>query len=170
MLRELSSIALLTPALLSLEGFGVTAKSQALNIHQLDASLKDLVCQNNWNQAIKAIGPRIGNPRITAQDRQRLIQLRHQLQDWQAAQANVSELPGCEGAAVSVDGPTIEYSASTSLDFAAGLESVVAMRSLPKGYIGYAGLPQATDSVDRSCRVIDASGKKLDLSILCGEQ
>ena len=169
MLREFSSIALLTPALLSVEGFGLTAKSQALNLPQLDASLKDLVCQNNWHQAIRDMGPRIGNPQITSEDRQQLIEFRHQLQDWQAAGAQVSELPGCEGVAVSVDGPTIEYSASTPLDFEAGLESVVAMRSLPQGYIGYAGLSQAADSVDRSCRVIDARGKRVDLSVLCSQ-
>ncbi|MBD2121282.1 hypothetical protein [Trichocoleus sp. FACHB-262] len=170
MLRELSSIALLTPALLSVEGLSFADQSQALNLPQLDSSLKDLVCQNNWNRAIKAMGPRIGNPQITSQDRQQLIEFRHQLQDWQAAGAKVSELPGCEGVAVSVDGPTIEYSASTSLDFEAGLESVVAMRSLPQGYIGYAGLSQAADSVDRSCRVIDARGKRIDLSVLCDGQ
>nr|WP_290224366.1 hypothetical protein [Trichocoleus desertorum] len=170
MLREFSSIALLTPALLGVEGLGFAAKSQAVNLPQLDSSLKGLVCQNNWNQAIRAMGPRIGNPRITSQDRQRLIQFRHQLQDWQAAQARVSELPGCEGVAVSVEGPTIEYAAPTSLDFAAGLESVVAMRSLPQGYIGYSGLSQASESVDRSCRVIDARGRRTDLSILCNGQ
>lgn len=170
MLREFSSIALLTPALLSVEGLSLAGKSQALNLPQLDASLKDLVCQNNWRQAIKAMGPRIGNPQITSQDRLRLIQLRHQLQDWQAAGANVSELPGCAGVDVSVDGPTIEYSAAAPLDFEAGLESVVAMRSLPQGYIGYAGLSQAVDSTDRSCRVIDARGKRIDLSALCNGQ
>jgi hypothetical protein len=170
MLRKFSSIALLTPALLGVDGLSFAAKSQALNLPQLDASLKNLVCQNDWNQAIKTIGPRIGSPRTTSQERQQLIQFRHQLQDWQAARAKVSELPGCEGAAVSIDAPTIEYAASTPLDFAAGVESVVAMRSLPQGYIGYAGLPQTAESVDRSCRVIDSRGKRIDLSVLCNGQ
>lgn len=168
MLKEVSSIALLTPALLGVEGLGFADPGQAFAVSELDDSLKNLVCQNQWQASIQALGPQIGNPNISPEYRQELIEFRHQLQDWQAARANVSGISGCEGVTASVDEPTIEYSVSAPLDFAAAVDSVVSMRSLPSGYIGYSG-PQFREAEirDRGCRVIDASGRRFDLSALC---
>jgi hypothetical protein len=171
MLKEVGSIALLTPALLGLEGFGVTAKGQAYTVPELDGSLKESVCRNDWNTSIKAIGPAIGNPNITPEYREELVRFHHQLQDWRAVNADVQNIPGCEGVTVTVDAPTIEYSRSAPLNFDNAIQSVLAMQSLPPGYIYIQHeRAQTMDSVDRSCRLVDSAGRRFDLSALCSVQ
>jgi hypothetical protein len=169
MLKEFGSIALLTPALLGIEGIGFAAEGHALSIAELDPSLRESVCQNNWDRSIRAIRPMIGNSSITPERREELVRLHHQLQDWRALRTNLPNLPGCEGIPVAVEGGhSVEFSRSTPLNFAAGFESVWAMRYLPSGHISidYA-VPQNLDAVDRGCRVVDATGRRIDLSFMC---
>ncbi|MBE9178926.1 hypothetical protein IQ268_10170 [Oculatella sp. LEGE 06141] len=168
MLKTVGSLALLTPALLGAEGFGLADKGFAATIPDLDPAIKEPVCRNDWNASIKAIGPLIGSSDITPEYREELVWFHHQLQDWRAVRAKVDDIPGCEGIAMTVDAPTIEYSRSAPLDFEGALESVVAMRSLPSGYIYIQHeRPQTVESIDRSCRVVDSSGRRIDLSTLC---
>lgn len=165
MSRIFRSLALLVPALL--EGVGCISAGQAAT-KPLDPSLQASVCRNDWNQSIRAANQLIGNPTLSGTDRQQLIRFRHQLQDWRAAQARIANLPGCAGSPVAIDGPTVEFSASPPLNFEAAARSVQAMQALPSGYISIRfAAPQRAEAIDRSCRVVDATGRRIDLSFMC---
>lgn len=55
---------------------------------------------------------------------------------------------------------------STSLDFNAALQAISQLRSLPKGTIRYQGW-QGRSLTERNCWVVDAAGRRIDLSSLC---
>lgn len=70
---------------------------QDVSVQALYVSLRNAVCQNDWDSALQSIRPMIGSPNISPSYRQQLVALRHQLEDWRAAQA-AFDSPTCNGA------------------------------------------------------------------------
>ena len=166
--RIIRSIAIFIPVLLSVGGFNLTAKGQTPNIPELPAALQQSVCENDWEASLGLIGLLIADPTITPVYRTQLVNFHHVLQDWQGAQSSISDIPGCESVPISVDNFSLENTSSTPLDFTAGFQAVMQMRAAPSGYVGYEG-PQPSDSTNRDCWVVDGTGQRIDLSLLCAD-
>ncbi|MBD2459831.1 hypothetical protein H6G89_02130 [Oscillatoria sp. FACHB-1407] len=107
------SLVVLIPALLSLS---LPAQAQTVNLSALQTNLQAAVCQNDWNQALRAIAPLIGSPGISTEYRQELLQFRAQLEDLRAAQAELTNFPNCEGV-IRVTQPLQSTAPSQPLDW-----------------------------------------------------
>ncbi len=59
--------------------------TQNVLTQQLHAALQNAVCQNDWDNALRFVAPLIGQTDISSTYRERLVILRHQLEDWRAA-------------------------------------------------------------------------------------
>ena len=77
--------------------FGIQGRiiRRDLTVEGLHATLQNAVCNNDWEQAIRATQSLIGSPNITPSYRQQLVVLRHQLEEWRATHASFAEVPGC---------------------------------------------------------------------------
>jgi hypothetical protein len=120
------AIALLTFASLSLTAWG-SATAQTVNISHLQTNLQAAVCVNDWPGALRAIAPLIGSPGISSAYRQELVQFRHQLEDWRAAQSEFANIPGCDGAVRVTTSPS--NTAGQSLDWYRAVQSLEESRS-----------------------------------------
>jgi len=101
---------------------GSKATAQIVQISPLQTNLQVAVCENNWNQALRAIAPLIGSPGITDAYRLDLIHFRMHLEDWRAANASFINLPGCEG--VIPVSPVLTPTSSRPLNWQRAVESV----------------------------------------------
>jgi hypothetical protein len=124
------AIALLTIASLPVIAWGSAATAQTVNISHLQTNLQAAVCLNDWPGALRAIAPLIGSPGITSAYRQDLIQFRHQLEGWRAAQSEFTNVPGCSGAVQVTTSPSND-GFGQSLDWYRAVESLEESRSVP---------------------------------------
>lgn len=169
--KTIGSIALLTPAFLCVEGFLGTAPGQAKALPELSPDLREAVCLNDWHRSVNLISPLIGSATITPEHRQDLVEFSHQLQTWRATRAEVSNIPNCERVEQAQDhristNIPVSLPPSVPLNFAAALQSVETMRSLPQGSIRYQS-PQGYEFNSQDCWMIDSNGQRLNLNSLC---
>jgi hypothetical protein len=75
-------------------------EAQDISFEQLYAAFQGSICSNDWNEALRVIGPMIGSPGISHEYRAQLVQYRRQLEAWRASQAVFSEMEGCSGGGV----------------------------------------------------------------------
>lgn len=166
MKKILASVLSLTCLSLGMVDFHRGVIAQDLNLAELPESLQRTICMNDWGKAIHGTNLLIANSTTAPEYREQLINFRYQLQDWRATEAKVSPFKGCEAIASLSDPPATTYDFAAPLNFSAGMRSIEALRSLPSGYIGYEGI-RGTTAPDRNCWVIDASGRRTDLTALC---
>lgn len=167
MLKIVTSIALLTIPL-----FSAAAKAEDTAIPELDSALQATICQNSWSASIRAISSLIGSPETSPEYREDLVAFRYQLQDWRATGAIAAEvIPACEGVAVlEEDGIPIPVSVSSQpLNFEAAVQSVEDMNSPYSSFVPYTA-PAPTTTFSRECWVVDQSGRRFDLAMMCNGQ
>ncbi|GEM_PF-5311102 len=70
-----------------------------VSTQQRYAALQGSVCSNDWNEALRVIGPLMGSPTISSQYRSSLVSFRRQLETWRASSARFDTVPGCEAIA-----------------------------------------------------------------------
>ncbi|MBD1871419.1 hypothetical protein H6F95_29795 [Cyanobacteria bacterium FACHB-471] len=166
MLKIVTSIALLTIPLLS-----VAANAEDTAIPELDSALQTSICQNSWSSSIRAVSLLIGSSETSPDYREDLVAFRYQLQDWRATGAIAAEvIPACEGVAVlEEDGISIPISVSSPpLNFEAAIQSVEEMNSPYSSFVPYTA-PEPT-TFSRECWVVDQSGQRFDLAMMCNGQ
>lgn len=66
-----------------------------ISTQQRYAALQGSVCSNDWNEALRVIGPLMGSPSISSQYRSNLVTFRRQLETWRASSARFDTVPGC---------------------------------------------------------------------------
>lgn len=66
-----------------------------ISTQQRYAALQGSVCSNDWNEALRVIGPLMGSPTISAQYRSSLVSFRRQLETWRASSTRFDIVPGC---------------------------------------------------------------------------
>lgn len=168
MLKTVTSVALLTiPLTISL--FNAVTSPATAAIPELDTALQTTICQNSWSTSIRAVSLLIANPETSPDDREDLVALRYQLQDWRATRAIAAEvIPACEGVAVvEEDGISIPVTVSSPpLNFEAAVQSVEEMNSPYSSFVPYSA-PEPTTSFSRECWVVDQTGRRFDLAMLC---
>jgi hypothetical protein len=162
MLKTVISIALLSIPILS-----VAANAEDTAIPELDSALQTTICQNSWSSSIRTVSLLIGNPETSPDYREELVAFRYQLQDWRATGAIAAEvIPDCEGVAVLEDGISIPVSVSSPpLNFEAAVQSVEEMNSPYSSFVPYTA-PEPT-TFNRECWVVDQSGQRFDLAMMC---
>ena len=163
MSRIVRSIAIFIPILISVEGMSLAAKAQIRGIPELPPDVQKPVCENDWETSLNLIAPLIANSSITHEYRTQLVDFHHLLQDWHGGSSKIANLPGCESIPLSVESAVFEPASSTQLDLTAGFQSVLDMRALPSGSVNYTGA-----STNLDCWAIDTAGRRIDLSLLCG--
>lgn len=164
MLKTVTSIALLIIPL-----FSAAAYAENGAIPELDSALQTTICQNNWSASIRAVSLLIGNPETSPDDREDLVAFRYQLQDWRATGAIAAEvISDCAGVAVlEEDGIPIPVSVSSPpLNFEAAVQSVEDMNSPYSSFVPYTA-PEPPTVFSRECWVVDQSGRRFDLAMLC---
>lgn len=140
--QSLRSLILLLPAVLPtllgmpILGMSMPAQAQTVNLSTLQTNLQAAVCQNDWNQALRAIAPLLGSPGVSATYRQELLRFRTQLEDLRAAQAEFTDFPNCEGV-IRVTQPPASALPSQPLDWYRAVQSIEETRYLPSGTIQY---------------------------------
>ncbi len=66
-----------------------------ISAQQRYTALQGSVCSNDWNEALRVIGPLMGSPSISAQYRSNLVSFRRQLETWRASNTRFDTVPGC---------------------------------------------------------------------------
>jgi hypothetical protein len=169
MQKAIRSTALLTLGIAGMDGLFLASEGQAISLAEFDLPLQQAICGNDWNRAIKLMGPMIGDPEISSGQREQLLSFRHRLQDWQASRADASNIAPCENIPIAQE-KSIEFSAPPGpLNFAGAMRSLQEQRSMRRGEIVYEG-QRGVQFTARGCWVIDAAGRRIDLSSLCAEQ
>ncbi|MDX2217090.1 MAG: hypothetical protein SFY66_27735 [Oculatellaceae cyanobacterium bins.114] len=121
---------------LSLLSMTQPTQAQTVNLSAMQTDLQAAVCQNDWNQALRAIAPLIGSPGISGEYRQELLQFRAQLEDLRAAQAELTNFPNCEGT-IRVTQPTSSAIPNRPLDWYRAVQNLEEFRNLPAGSVRY---------------------------------
>ncbi|MFE4105679.1 DVUA0089 family protein [Almyronema epifaneia] len=81
---------------IALSSFMSAAKAQTIPASRLQQELQLAVCLNAWDYALDLSDPLIASSEISPSDRAQLIQLRRQLQNYQARGTVVANQPNCE--------------------------------------------------------------------------
>lgn len=169
MQKAIHSTALLTLGMVGIDGMLLASEGKAVSMAELDLPLQQAICVNDWNRAIILMGPLIGDPEITPQHREELLNFRHRLQDWQASSAKAANIAPCENIPVAQE-KSIEFSVPPGpLNFEGAMRSLQQQRSLRRGEIVYES-QYNRQLTARGCWVIDSTGRKIDLNSLCTEQ
>jgi hypothetical protein len=155
------AIALLTLLPLS------TAAANADTIPVLDSELQTSLCQGDWRQSIQAVSLRIGDSETSPDEREELVALRYRLQNWRATGAIAADvMPVCEATAPSQTGIPISVSVSSPpLNFEAAVQSLEDMNSPYSSFVP-SEMPQPT-TFSQECWVVDHTGQRFDLALLC---
>jgi len=66
-----------------------------ISAQQRYTALQGSVCSNDWNEALRVIGPLMGSPSISNQYRSNLVTFRRQLETWRASNTRFDTVPGC---------------------------------------------------------------------------
>lgn len=74
-----------------------------ISAQQRYTALQGSVCSNDWNEALRVIGPLMGSPSISAQYRSNLVNFRRQLETWRASNTRFDTVPGCGAIASTVE-------------------------------------------------------------------
>lgn len=169
MQKAIRSTALLTLGMAGIDGLFLASEGRAISLAEFDLPLQQAICVNDWNRAIRLMGPMIGDPEISPGHREELLNFRHRLQDWQAANATASNMAPCENVPIAQE-KSIEFSVPPGpLNFEGAMRSLQEQRSMRRGEIVYEG-QRGIQLTARGCWVIDATGRRIDLSSLCAEQ
>lgn len=134
--QRLRSLLVLSSVVLPTLLMALPTHAQTVNLNALQTNLQAAVCQNDWNQALRAIAPLIGSPGISATYQQELLQFRAQLQDLRAAQAEITNFPNCEGT-IRVTQPAPSAMPRQPLDWYRAVQSIQETRDLPSGTIQF---------------------------------
>lgn len=86
----------LSALVLSWGGIWGSATAATLPLATLQRQMKTAVCLNDWDTAVDRASAMIASPRLSAQDRQDLVNFRHTLQRYQEERLAMQGIPGCE--------------------------------------------------------------------------
>ena len=86
----------LSALVLSWGGLWGSAAAATVPLATLQQQMKTAVCLNDWATAIDRTSAMIASPSLSAQDRQDLVDFRHELQRYQEERLEIQGIPGCE--------------------------------------------------------------------------
>ncbi|WP_339384476.1 hypothetical protein [Oscillatoria sp. FACHB-1407] len=135
MLKSLRAIALALPLTFAAVPVHAQTTTTQVSDNELQANLRDAVCQNNWNEALEAIDPLIGSSQTSPAYRSELVSFRRQVEIWRdtGASPNIANCSTARAVANTTPTPTSTRRYQPRFDWSREIMAFPELLDMPVG-------------------------------------